>query len=53
MAKPVYAGYPTAFVFEKPNSRSKKIAHLLWGTWIEHQEEEQGDWAKVRVRGCV
>jgi beta-lactamase superfamily II metal-dependent hydrolase len=36
---------------EKPNSRSKKIAHLLWGAWIEHQEEEQGDWAKVRVRG--
>lgn len=51
MAKSVYAGYPTAFVHETANSRSKKIAHLLWGTWIEHQEEEDGDWAKVRVRG--
>ncbi|MGI9054812.1 MAG: ComEC/Rec2 family competence protein [Pyrinomonadaceae bacterium] len=51
MTKAVYAGYPTAFVFAEPDSKSKKIAHLLWGTWIEHQGEEDGDWAKVRVRG--
>ncbi|HSK70461.1 MAG TPA: MBL fold metallo-hydrolase [Pyrinomonadaceae bacterium] len=51
MAKAVYAGYPTAFVYKEPNGRSPKIGHLLWGTWIEHQEEEQGDWAKVRIRG--
>ncbi|MBX7170135.1 MAG: hypothetical protein K1X72_04205 [Pyrinomonadaceae bacterium] len=51
MTKAVYAGYPTAFVFAEPKSNSKKIGHLLWGTWIEHQEEEQGDWAKVRIRG--
>jgi beta-lactamase superfamily II metal-dependent hydrolase len=51
MAKAVYAGYPTAFVFAEPNGKSKKIGHLLWGTWIEHQEEEDGDWAKVRIRG--
>lgn len=51
MTKAVYAGYPTAFVFEEPKSKSAKIGHLLWGTWIEHLEEEQGDWAKVRIRG--
>ena len=51
MTKAVYAGYPTAFVHAEPNSKSKKIGHLLWGTWIEHQEEEEGDWAKVRIRG--
>lgn len=51
MTKAVYAGYPTAFVYAEPNGKSKKIGHLLWGTWIEHQEEEQGDWAKVRIRG--
>lgn len=51
MTKAVYAGYPTAFVFAEPNPKSKKIGHLLWGTWVEHQEEEDGDWAKVRIRG--
>lgn len=51
MAKSVYAGYPTAFVYAEPNAKSEKIGHLLWGTWIEHQEEEEGDWAKVRIRG--
>ncbi|CAN5704459.1 hypothetical protein BH24ACI1_BH24ACI1_18030 [soil metagenome] len=51
MTKAVYAGYPTAFVYKEPNGRSNKIGHLLWGTWIEHQEEEDGNWAKVRIRG--
>jgi beta-lactamase superfamily II metal-dependent hydrolase len=51
MTKAVYAGYPTAFVYENPVDGSDKIGHLLWGTWIEHQEVEQGEWAKVRIRG--
>ena len=51
MTKAVYAGYPTVFVYAEPNKESDKIGHLLWGTWIEHQEEEEGDWAKVRIRG--
>lgn len=52
MTKAVYAGYPTAKVYLNPVAReSERIGHLLWGTWIEHQEEEQGDWVKVRIRG--
>ncbi len=52
MAKAVFAGYPTAFVYRDPiEDPAAKIGHLLWGTWIEHQEVEQGDWAKVRIRG--
>lgn len=52
MARAVYAGYPTAFVYSVPSGKRKdRIAHLLWGTWVEHQDEEQGDWVKVRIRG--
>jgi beta-lactamase superfamily II metal-dependent hydrolase len=52
MTKAVYAGYPTAKVYRNREVREKdRIGHLLWGTWIEHQEEEDGDWAKVRIRG--
>jgi beta-lactamase superfamily II metal-dependent hydrolase len=51
MTKAVYAGYPTAKVYKEANTKSERIGHLLWGTWIEHQEEEEGEWAKVRIRG--
>ena len=52
MTKSVYAGYPTAKVYRNAEAKEKdRIGHLLWGTWIEHQEEEVGDWAKVRIRG--
>ncbi|HEX8353116.1 MAG TPA: MBL fold metallo-hydrolase [Pyrinomonadaceae bacterium] len=51
MARAAYAGYPTAKVYKEPSGKSERIGHLLWGTWVEHQEEESGDWAKVRIRG--
>jgi beta-lactamase superfamily II metal-dependent hydrolase len=52
MAPPVYAGYPTAKVYTNPVAKeSERIGHLLWGTWMEDQNQEQGDWMKVRIRG--
>src|SRR5688572_15804065 len=52
MPRAVFAGYPTAKVYKNPEVKEKdRIGHLLWGTWIEHQEEEQREWAKVRIRG--
>ena len=52
MTRPVYAGYPTAKIYKNPEAKERdRIGHLLWGTWIEHQEEEDGEWAKVRIRG--
>jgi beta-lactamase superfamily II metal-dependent hydrolase len=51
MPSALYAGYPTAFAHAEPNPQSKKIGHLLWGTWVENLEEEKGDWLKVRLRG--
>lgn len=45
-----YAGYPGAFVFERPGG-TKKIQHLLWGDWMRVEGEED-DWLLIHSRGC-
>lgn len=45
-----FAGYPSAFVFEKPDGK-KKVQHLLWGDWLLQKSQTDGDFRKVRARG--
>lgn len=45
-----YAGYPSVFVFDAPESK-KKIQHLLWGDWMR-VTGENGDWLQIHSRGC-
>lgn len=44
-----YAGYPSVFVLDKPDGRTK-VQHLLWGDWMRI-DERQGEWLRIHSRG--
>lgn len=47
-----FAGFPSVYVYQEPNGRSKKVQHLLWGDWLEQKDERDGKWVKVHARGA-
>jgi beta-lactamase superfamily II metal-dependent hydrolase len=46
-----YAGFPMAFIYAKPESKSKKLKQLLWGERVVIDNDEGNGWLKVHVRG--
>lgn len=48
-----YAKCPSAFVYEKPDAKGKKIRELLWGDWVRLDSEPENGWIKVHVRGQI
>lgn len=50
MAKYMYAGYPTAKVFEKKGGK-KNIHELLWGDWVKITGTKKNGWFPVHARG--
>ena len=49
--KTVYAGYPSAFIYDKPEGKKKKIQHCLWGDWLQLKAGRSGDYCEVHARG--
>jgi beta-lactamase superfamily II metal-dependent hydrolase len=47
-----YAGFPSALIFEKADTKSKVLKQLLWGDWVQMTGNAQGSFRPVHARGC-
>lgn len=47
-----YAGFPSALIFEKADTKSKVLKQLLWGDWVQLTGNAQGSFRPVHARGC-
>ena len=46
-----FAGFPTAFVYQEPKPKAKKVIELIWGEWVRVESTTPDGWCEVQTRG--